>query len=246
MNLPKSILKNNSGFSLAKIVLVFAVFVGFIVVGINQMKKKKNQSIDNSTILKNTSSTHEPQVASQAPSQISPQANSFDTFWKKSDNNTNDIFLEAGNVGIGTRALPQVKLEVAGTIRPAGANVGSACQPMGAMAFQENSGQPLYCDGGMWKLSNSTSGAVVTSSAPSGFSTTTVEGAVSPCQGTSIANCPEGYLVIGGGFFFQTGCACKEGADTPVITENRPAGNGWRVTMECAQNIAYAICLKQN
>lgn len=243
MNLPKNLLQNNVGFSLAKIVLVLAVFVGIIVVGINQMKKKKAATMDTVSVPNQSSATS----SINTPATNTPTSNTQvnHDLWKKFEGN-NDIYFENGNVGIGTKNAPTVKLDVAGAIRPMGANVGSACQTMGAMAFQENSGQPLYCDGGLWKFSNTTIGAVATGSTPIGFTTMTVEGAVSPCQGTSIANCPDGYLVIGGGFHFQTGCSCKEGADTPIVTENRPAGNGWRVTMECAQNIAYAICLKQN
>lgn len=172
---------------------------------------------------------------------------SSDQFWQKGEGNNNDIFYLSGNVGIGTKDAQDVKLEVAGTIRAMGANLNENCTRLGAQAYQNGVGAPLYCDGSFWRAvgSNSNSMPPVASGGNPGINTVLVEGNISACKGVSIANCPPGYVVVGGGYNFNGGCDCKSGEDTPFVTENRPVANSWRSTMECAQNTAYAICLKQ-
>ena len=134
-----------------------------------------------------------------------------------------------GNVGI-SRDFPAAKLDVGGEARIA--STGLVCNGSTAGAMRYLSGNMEYCNGTAW-----------TAMGGGGFSeTTVVTGPNSPCRGASIATCPTGYKVISGGFDFVSSCGCSENYRFP--TESRPSGNGWRSTIECAVNRAYALCAK--
>lgn len=56
-----------------------------------------------------------------------------------------NVYYNGGNVGIGT-STPAAKLEVNGEIRPIGVELGSICSNIGAQAYDQSSGAPVYCN----------------------------------------------------------------------------------------------------
>ena len=71
-----------------------------------------------------------------------------------------------------------------------------------------------------------------------------VEGPLSSCRGTSVANCPDGYKIVSGGHRFGATCGCDEDYRF-IINSSQRGTNGWGVKAECGTSRAIAMCIKE-
>ena len=125
------------------------------------------------------------------------------------------------------------RLTVGGAVKLAGAS--EACNGGAAGSIRYNaSGQRIeFCNGTAWGgMAGGGSGSVQI-----------VTGAVSACRSSSVAACPAGTRVVSGGYAFQGSCGCDE--VYRFATQDRPYGNGWIASIDCATTIAYALCATQ-
>lgn len=104
--------------------------------------------------------------------------------------------------------------------------VGGSCVA-NTVAFDSN-GALLSCQSGVWRQQLS---------APN---TLEVWSGVSPCRGATVATCPAGSRVVGGGVVFAGSCGCAE--SHRFVTSSRPFGNGWSASIECGFSHAVALC----
>jgi hypothetical protein len=58
----------------------------------------------------------------------------------------------------------------------------------------------------------------------------------------SVATCPAGYTLIGGGHEFLGDCACSEVFRMSVVNRPSDDGKSWIEWMECSLHRAYALC----
>lgn len=109
------------------------------------------------------------------------------------------IRLEAGtgNVGIGT-ALPQTKLDVAGSIRPgsAGVIIGGACAPEGALAYDQTAHKPVFCSESLKWMGMGAPDCTTREKS-------TVNDIEVNAQAPAVAECEDNEVVIGGACSFQ-------------------------------------------
>lgn len=66
-------------------------------------------------------------------------------------------------------------------------------------------------------------------------------GGVSGCRGYSVATCPAGKRIVGGGHRFYGSCGCSEKYRFAV--HSFPTATQWILFMECSRSRAYALCI---
>lgn len=92
---------------------------------------------------------------------------------------------------------------------------------------------------------NNTVRAVEVAVAAPGLDIQIVQGSLSACRGASVATCPAGYKITGGGSYWVASCGCAE--NERFVVRNYPTSDTeWTSTIECATNRAYAVCGKIN
>lgn len=143
-------------------------------------------------------------------------------------NNTN--LRIGGNLNVDGTATVGGVIQGTGGLRLGNVvNIGAGCNgTTGAGYARASNGSLLQCIGGIWTRT----GAIE--------NTTTIYGTASSRGGTSVATCPAGYRVVGGGYRLA---AASLGA-APNASYGDPAGNRWVVegNPETNQIQATAMC----
>ncbi len=148
-------------------------------------------------------------------------------FWSTAGIGTSGGMYALGIGSFGTVQLNDIVVE------------GTLCGTSGVVSRDVN-GTTLSCQSGNWKRA--------------GVSTQIISGPVSACNTSSVAVCPAGMTIIGGGGEMVNSCPtssvgspCNSSERTPTVsmpTSVNDPNNAWAIVYECSTSRAYAICAK--